>query len=626
MFRLLAPVVLVLSALVAGIAADRPMPRADFTLLNGGDVTTLDLHRMSWQQDFRVARLLYEGLTRVDVFTDDYRIIPGVAERWEASADGRVYTFFLRQDARWSDGTPVVAEDFRYSWRRALLPDTGGDYARLFELIRGGKEFASWRSGKLAEFAARHARSPDAKAARDLWIETKERFDGVVGVEAVNSGTLRVELERPTPYFLDVVSFAPFSPVNPRSVEACSQPDPATGVIKTRSDWLSPKHGAGGLVSNGPFVLVSNRFKREMRFSRNPQYWDAASVHLDTIAMPNIEDGNAAVLAFNTGVVDFTADVTPAYRGALIAQKQRFHLEHQAAITSLRAQGLDPIEIDRRLPPDPRKNIHTFLTFGTYFYNFNCSPKLADGRDNPFADPRVRRAFALSLDKEAITRDIRRTGEPPASTFIPVGSIRGYSSPKGLGYDPKSARGLLADAGYPDGKGFITVELLFNKDNSHDLIAQSAAKNWERNLGVSVRLVTKEVRVFREDLQRGNYMISRASWFGDYGDPTTFLDPNRTGDGNNDRKYSSERYDGLLDTAANEPDPARRMAILSEAERIIIEEDLPLIPIFRYMQIYLFDPARVSGISPHPQQVQSLHLVDILGDGKGADVPRTMRK
>jgi oligopeptide transport system substrate-binding protein len=225
----------------------------------------------------------------------------------------------------------------------------------------------------------------------------------------------------------------------------------------------------------------------------------------------------------------------------------------------------------------------------------------------------------MAVDKRGLSENVRRTGEPPARALIPPGAIGGYTSPKGVDFDPEGARKLLAEAGYPDPSKFMTVEILFNKDGGHDKIAQAVAKNWQEYLGVSVQLSQKEITIIRDDLKNANYMVSRGSWYGDYGDPTTFLDLSRTGDGNNDRKYSSPKYDALMDAAAAERDPAKRLAILSEAERMLVEDELPVLPLFHYAQIYLFDPDKLSGLSSHPRQEQNLYLVDMLGDGKGAE-------
>jgi oligopeptide transport system substrate-binding protein len=617
MYKLLLPFLLLAALVVGSVVSDRPAPRADFTFVNRGDVSTLDLQRMSWMQDMRAAKILFEGLVRNNVLTWDYPVVPGVAERWDISPERTRYTFHLRADARWSNGEPVTASDFVYSWRRALLPETSSDYTGLFQLIRGGREFFEWRARALADFAAGKS---EATSAQDLWQRTLARFDETVGLRATDPRTLEVELESPVPYFLDLCAMPVFYPVYPPVVRAYEALDPATGRQDSQRDWTKP----GVIVSNGPFTLSEWRFKRDMRFVKSETYWDRANVNIDTISSPSIEDPNAALLAYNSGAIDWLSDVTVPYRGDVLAEKMKFYDEHRAEYEALKAQGLDQFEIDRRLPPDPRKNIHAIPTFGTYWYNFNCLPNLRDGRANPFFDPRVRRAFAMAMDKQAIVDQVMRTGTPVATTIIPRNAIPGYHSPRGVGYDPAAARALLAEAGYPGGRGFITVEILFNKDAGHDKLAEIVARNWEENLGVKTRLEMKEVKVYKDDLQNANYMVSRAGWYGDYADPTTFLDLNRKGDGNNDRKYDNPVYDGLLAAAAKETDPAARMRMLEEAERIIMDEDLPMIPIYQYVTLYMFDPQKVAGLNCQPRTDQNLYLIDILGDGKGRDEPRPM--
>lgn len=614
MLRLLVPVLVLLAALGVTVISDRPQPPADFTFINSGDVNTLDLQKMSWTQDLRVARLLFEGLVMNDVFTHDMAIRPGVAESWEVLDNGQAYVFHLRQDALWSNGDVVTAQDFVYTWRRGLLPDVASDYIVFFSLIKGGQEFYDWRQAQLDAFR------PGVDDAMELWERTQRRFDETVAIKALDNHTLRVELVRPVPYFLDLCAFGVMYPVYPPLVSQYERPDPQTGRLDVRSGWTKPER----LVSNGPFALKTWRFKRDMRFEKNPYYWNKDAIYIDSIAVPSVEDPNAQILAFDTGAIDWVSDVTPSYRGDMLIAKQRFYDENRAEYERLKALGLDPIEIDRRLPDDPRKNVHALPAFGTYFYNFNCQPRLNDGRENPFADPRVRRAFAMAIDKERIARDVRRLGEPVATTLIPPGSIGGYDSPEGLPFDPVRARQELAAAGYPGGRGFITVEILFNKDAGHDVIAQAIANDWQTNLGVSVTLQQKEIKVFRNDLKAHNFMTSRAGWFGDYGDPTTFLDINKTGDGNNDRSYSNPEYDALLDRAAAEPDPVARMDLLEQAEAMLVNEEVPLIPLFHYSNICMFDPDEMTGITAHPRQQQDLYLVDIFGDGKGPDKPRML--
>jgi oligopeptide transport system substrate-binding protein len=613
MLRMLVPLValLVIGALV--LATDRPGggARADFTFANHAEINTLDPQKMSWMYDLRMGRALYEGLVRADFLGAEPAIVPAAAERWEISEDGRTYTFHIRKDAKWSNGDAVRASDFVYTWRRAMLPDIASDYTGVFQLIEGGKEFYDWRQGKLDAFKP-------GDDAEELWRETKAKFDQTVALRATDEGTLTFTLRRPVPYFLDLCAFAVFFPVYPPLVSRFETPDPATGRVNDRSGWTKP----GVLVSNGPFVLTSWRFKRDMDLKKNPHYWDRARLSFDTVRCVCIEDVNAQVLAVRSGTVDWLSDAAASYRSDMLAQRAAYEREHQREIDAMRARGLDQTTIERELPDDPRDRIHAFDSFGTYFYSFNCMPRLMDGRTNPFADKRVRRAFALALDKERIATQVRRIGEKPVATLIPVGSIPGYESPRGLGRNPEEARRLLAEAGYEGGKGLPTIQILYTRDAGHEFIAQSAKKDWEEILGASVELSQREVKVFKNDLRKGNFMVARSSWYGDYLDPSTFLDISRTGDGNNDRKYSSKEYDGIMARADATMDRPERMRLLAQAEKLIVEEDLPILPIFQYVEVSMYNPHRLTGMTSHPRQEQSIDVMDILGDGKGADVPR----
>ncbi len=632
MNRMLIPIVLLAALVAVSVISDRPQPRADFTFANLSEVNTLDPQRMSWMHDLRVARLLYEGLVANDVLADDFAIIPAVAESWSISDDGLTYTFKIRPNAKWTNGTPVTAEDFRYSWRRAMLPDLVSDYAKMFMLIDGAQAFYDWRVAALDQFADRDFDSPSARAdaAEALWEETKSQFDETVKLLALDEHTLVVRLEQPTPYFLDLCAFAVFSPVYEPLVAQYERPDPVTARLVRRPGWTKP----GVLISNGPYELTVWRFKRDMRMEMNEHYWNKDALAIRTIAIPSITDPNAAVLAYQTGAVDWLADNSAAYRGDMVAAKLAYLNEHKEQVQKLKAQGLDQFTIDRMLPPDPRAHTHAVSSFGTYFYNFNCNPRLPDGRDNPFADARVRRAFAMCLDKRSVADEIRRLGEPVASTLIPPGAIAGYTSPQGLKNISDAtteeerqaiideARALLAEANFPED---FVVTLSFNKDAGHDLIGQAIAKSWQKNLGVQTNFSQKELKIFREDLKNRQYMTARAGWFGDYGDPTTFLNINQSENGNNDRAYNNPVFDDLLVQAARELDPAKRMAILTEAERILVQEDVPLIPVFHYATIYMFDPHRITGLSAHPRTKQNVFLVDVLDDDLGPNEPKPMR-
>jgi oligopeptide transport system substrate-binding protein len=373
-------------------------------------------------------------------------------------------------------------------------------------------------------------------------------------------------------------------------------------------------------------VLSDWRFQREMRFERNPHYWDQKNIHVDSISTPSIADENAAVLAFRTGAIDWVSDVTTGYLPEMIEQKLAFLDEHKTEVEKLRAEGWDEHDIARRLPADPRNRLHIAPAFGTYFWNFNCLPTLRDGRPNPLADARVRRALSLAVDKQGLVDQVRRRLERPTGSLTPPGSIAGYEPPAGLKRDPVEARRLLAEAGYPGGKGFITIEMLFNKDAGHDLVAQYLAKNWREELGISCTFRVLELSIARDEIKNANYIMSRGSWFGDFGDPVTFLELNRTGDGNNDRKYTNPAYDALLDAAAAETDATKRLGILKRAETMIVEKECALLPLFHYNNFYLFDAHKVTGITSHPRTVQTPQIVEMLGDGKGAEVPLRMEQ
>lgn len=624
-------VIALLAALLIALGSGSSVPRADLVVYNGQEPTTLDPQRLSWIPDMRVARVVYEPLVQNDVLDWNATIVPAAAETWTVSEDGLTYTFTIRPDARWTNGEPVTSEHFRYAWRRGMLPDIASDYAAMFRYVRGADAFYEWRASQLA--AIERDDSPYADGL-ELWRATLERFDDTVGLRAPDERTFVVELREPVPYFLDLCAFAVFAPVYPPLVEQYETPDVRTGRLNRRPGWTRPP----AIVSNGAFAVTDWKFKRGVRLEQNPHYWNRGSLNVRTIDLPSIGDPSAAVLAFRTGAVDLMVEVAAPYRGEIVRDKLGFRADHASEVERLRARGLDTYAIDTSLPDDPRNRAHIIPAFGTYFWNFNCSETLTDGRPNPFSDSRVRRAFALVIDKKSIADQVRRLGEPTADVLIPPGSIGGYAGPEGLPNIGDAtteteraaivarARALLADAGYPEPGAFpITVELVFNKDSGHDLIAQIIAKNWQEHLGVPVSLAQKELKVYREDLKNHAFVTSRAGWFGDYADPTTFLDIMQTGDGNNDRNFSNEKYDGLLARARTTTDPRERLSVLAEAERMLVEEELPMVPIFHYVSMYMFDPAKITGMSAHPRTKQNLFLIDVLGDGVGADVRRPMK-
>ena len=618
--RLLAPFLLLAAAVLIALQADRPRPRADVVFAQRSDIFTLDPQRMSYQQDLRMAAALYETLVTLD--PDDCSFDPGVAERWEVSDDGRTYTFHLRDDARWSNGDPVLASDFLYAWRRALLPDSAADYSGLFMNVEGAPEFFAWRQQALAEFANRP--SPRPEDADALWTETERRFRETVGFETPNPHAIVVRLSKPVPYFLDLVAFPVFSPVHEASVSGYTSLDAASGRVMQKHGWTKP----GKLVSNGPYRLVEWRYKRDMRLERNEHYWNREQVPSDSIETRVLEDANTVVLACDSGAIDWVTDVLVEYRADMLAQRRAYLERHRAEFERLRSEGLTVDEAVAALPPPgpgERRNIRGFDAFGTDFFSFNCRPELPGGRFNPFKDARVRRAFALAVDKQLLVERVTRLNERVSGTLVPPGSIPGYASPAGLPFDPERARAELADAGWSDrdgdglvedaeGRRFPTVDLLYSSGSPrYKNISLALRDLWRATLGVEVDLREKEGKLYKDDLKGGNFMVARGGWYGDYGDPTTFLDLARSTDGNNDRGYRNPDYDAMLDAAADETDPARRLVLLSEAERFLVEEAVPMLPICQYLTIYMYDPTRLEGLTEHPRLEQELGRLRVRG-------------
>jgi oligopeptide transport system substrate-binding protein len=364
-----------------------------------------------------------------------------------------------------------------------------------------------------------------------------------------------------------------------------------------------------------------------MRLVRNPEHWDRSRQDVAVIDIVTIEDSSTAFLSYEAGCVDWVPDLRVGFNAELVEQGRRWLDHHRSVYDALLAAGKSVDEALAALPapaPGERSDVHVIPNYGTDFFSFNCRPTLADGRPNPFADAGVRRAFALAVDKQLLADRVIRFGEPVANTLVPPYASPGYPSPTGLGHDPERARRELADAGWSaraddgvpmraDGTRFPGVERLYASDSPrYEGLSLALKDMWRRELGVQVDPKAKESKSIKPDQRSGNFMIARGGWYGDYRDPTTFLNLSRTGDGNNDRGYSSAAYDALLDRAAAERDPAKRLAILAEAERMVVEVELPVLTITHFATILLYDPARIRGITRDPSFDQRLSNIRVL--------------
>jgi len=651
--KAMVPILLLATVLLIAVRWDDTAKRADLTFVNRGEVFTLDPQRMSYVQDFRMAYALYEGLVRWNNL--DLSIQPAAAELPHVSEDRLTYTFTIRDGAKWSNGDPVTAHDFVYSWSRLLWPDTAADYSNLLFCIEGAEAFFTWRTNQLAAHVTPATTLAGSHGPRNppeqLFTEAQAHFAQTVGLKALDDRTLQVKLTRPVPYFLDLICFAVCAPVHRPTVEGwpdsekridaqrgwvgAAEPvwnarrflsiNPVTARLEQKHDWARP----GTLVSNGPYTLTQWRYKRDMRLERNPQFHDQAIVKNDSVQMLSIEDTNTMVLAFESGKIDWVADVTAEYLPDMLEQKRLFVERHRTALDAMLGQGVAMDEALAQLPKpgdDERRNIVALPTFGTDFFSFNCRAKLADGRANPFADAQVRRAFARSVNKQAIVDNATRLGEPVMNALIPPGSIPNYTSPKGLGFDVAEAKRELASAGWMDrdndgviensaGAPFPVIDLLWTTNSPrYKWISLELKSQWEQQLGVKVELRGADTKFYKEDLKQGKFMIARGRWYGDYGDPTTFLDISRTGNGNNDRAFSNAKFDAMLDAAANQSEPGKRMEMLAEAERLLMEEELPLLPICQLVQSYMYEPGELKGLTSHPRLIQYLWQMEVVRD------------
>jgi oligopeptide transport system substrate-binding protein len=390
-----------------------------------------------------------------------------------------------------------------------------------------------------------------------------------------------------------------------------------------RHDWTKP----GRIVVNGAYVPTVWRYKRDMRLEQNPHYWNRAALVAKSIDCRTIENPNTGVLSFQSGAADWLTDLGPEYKTEMLAERRAYLERFKAELDAGLARGGRVDDIVATLPPPgdgERRDARGFDAFGTDFFSFNCRSTLPGDRFNPFNDARVRRAFALAVDKQTLIDRVTRLKERVATTLVPPGTIDGYPVIEGLGYDPARARAELKAAGWEDRDGdgiienaegvkFPTVDILYSTSSPrYQNLALAMRDMWKRELRVAAECRGKDSKLYKEDLKKGNFMIARGGWYGDYRDPTTFLNLSRTGDGNNDRGYSSPDYDALLDRAAAERDPARRLAILADAERMAVEVDMPILPITHYATMLLYDPARIRGVTRDPSFDQRLSNIRVL--------------
>ncbi|MCX6085253.1 MAG: peptide ABC transporter substrate-binding protein [Caldiserica bacterium] len=479
---------------------------------------------------------VFDGLTRIDAKNMPQ---PAIAKSWTISADRKTYLFTLR-DAYWTNGTPVTAYDFEYAWKRALSPEIASEYAYQLYYVYGGEAFnkAIKVGSKYYVQAVDAQGNPLTKKEGDKDVavpDLKKEIDPSknIGVKALNAKTLKVYLQSPTVYFLNLTAFPTLMPV-------------CKAVVSKNDKWASD---VKTYVTNGPFKLTEWSHNEKMTFVKNPTYWDKDKVKLTKITYYMVEDESTALAMFQSGQLDAAANVPVSELPKLVASG------------------------DAQILP----------YLGTYYYLVNVTKK-------PFNDVRVRKALLLAINRAGITKSITQGGEVPALAYVPYGiadaapgsDFRKASQEKFyVDNDIATAKALLAAAGYPNGKGFPAFTILYNTSNRHKSIAEAIQQMWKKNLGITCTLKSEEWGVYMDDRQHLNYNVSRAGWIGDYMDPNTFLDMWVTGGGNNDTGWSNKSYDALIAKAKATTDPKARMAALHAAEKILMT-DMPILPIYYY--------------------------------------------
>ena len=455
----------------------------------------------------------FEGLMVLD---ENDQPVEGTAESMEVSEDGLVYTFKIREDAKWSDGEAVTADNFKYSWLRALNKETAAEYAYQLFYIKNAEKFYNGEA-------------------------TAEE----VGINVIDEKTLEVTLETPTAYFPQLLAFTTYVPLREDIVSANPE------------GWATNPET---YVSNGPFKLVQWDMKDQLVFEKNENYWDKDSVKLESLTFKLVTDDTTAYSELKARNFDM--------------------------VNSVPTNEIEP-GIEEGL-------VHVNPKLGNYYFAINVGKQdtLSEDVKEVLNNKLVRQALNLAIDRQEIIDNVGKAEQIPAYSFVPQGitdengndfASKEYYDPSDMEGNIAKAKELLKEAGYENGNGIPTIELMYNSEGAHKDICQIIQQNWEE-IGVNVELTNQEWAVFLNTRQQGDYQIARHGWIGDYIDPMTFLDLWVTGGGNNDCGFSNARYDELIAAAKVETDSAKRLEMLREAEDILMDE-MPILPIYYYTTV-----------------------------------------
>ena len=481
------------------------------------DPETLDPGQNNYARSSIFLQNLFHGLYK---FAEDGQVVPSLAEGYDVDETGLHYTFHLRKDLKWSDGTPLTAHDFEYSWKRTLSPELASKGADYLYYVKNGEAYNQ------------------GEATADD-----------VGVKATDDTTLEVELENPTAYFVDLTTSSTYFPVKQETVES---PDTWTKSADT-------------YVCNGPFMLKEIKPQDKYVMVKNPNYVEAGTVKLDEVDFVVIETSESVLAAYTNNELDVDDNLSTQ------------------ALTQYKDSG----------------ELKTSDRIGTYYLDIN-------NEHEPFNDPRVRKALAMTIDRNLLINNVIQCDYKPAYGFVPYGipditdTTKSYRDVTGdlFSEDTEAAKQLLSDAGYPGGEGFPAFTYItFNNALDTD-IAQALQSMWKEKLGIQMEIVTYESKVYWDEIEKGNFDVARDGWTGDYPDPMTNLDLfmlNTTGD---DCRWTGEKanqYDALLQANLASVDQTERMSNFQEAEKILMD-DMPIIPVYYMTTQYLVKP-NITGVT-----------------------------
>ncbi|HWR41143.1 MAG TPA: peptide ABC transporter substrate-binding protein [Patescibacteria group bacterium] len=489
-------------------------PNKTLRITTGAEPETLDPRKAIGVPEGNVMKQIFEGLCNVDAKGS---IVPGVAERWEVAPDAMKFTFYLRANAKWSNGDPVTAQDFEYAWKTLLSPELGSRYAEQLFCIKNAQQY-----------------------------NKGETSADQVGIRALNDRTLEVVLEKPTTYFLSLTTFWTYYPL-------CKK------VVESNDKWNTD---VNTLIGNGPFKAAEWVHNSKITLVKNENYWQKDVVKLDKVEFYLVENQKTILDMFENNQLDVSQVPPP------LAEMPRLQKENKLKI----------------LPE-----------VGVYHYMFNVTKP-------PFDNVKVRKAMALAIDRTKIIDTITKGGEKAALAWAPLGlpDVKAGEDFRKVGgdffkdNDVETAKKLLAEAGYPDGKGLPPITMLYNTSDIHKVIAEALQEMWKKNLGITVSLVNQEWKVYLQARYQGDFMMARRGWLGDYLDPMTAMETMLGDNKNNNTRWKNPEYDKLIRQAQVTLEPAQRMKLMHDAEKILMEE-MPFVPIY-FSTTKLYERPNVKGI------------------------------